>query len=112
MKWRELYLIDGISRIDQRDLAWRVGIGSGAVHTGPSALGEKSLIELDNFSTSRSEREYISLSTLVGIPSKAQLSISHLRHKSAEFQHLEAEKANIECESTSSDHAGVKESDT
>ena len=95
---RALRLIDENPRISQRDLASRVGISVGAAHYCLSALVDKGLIKLGNFSASTNKRGYVYLLTPDGINAKTQLTERFLKRKLAEYEALKAEIADLERE--------------
>ncbi|PZF78786.1 MarR family EPS-associated transcriptional regulator [Aestuariivirga litoralis] len=108
---RALRLIDENPRISQRDLASRVGISVGAAHYCLTALAEKGLIKLGNFSASRNKRGYIYLLTPDGIATKAQLTVTFLKRKLAEFESLKAEIADLKREVSPSGRMGATDVD-
>lgn len=95
---RALRLIGENPTISQRDLASRVGISVGAAHYCLTALAEKGLIKLGNFQASKNKRGYAYILTPKGIAAKAQLTVSFLRRKLAEYDALKAEIADLERE--------------
>lgn len=95
---RALRLIGDNPRISQRDLAAEAGISVGAAHYCMSALAEKGLIKLGNFSASRNKRAYIYLLTPEGIAAKASLTVKFLRRKLTEYEALKIEIADLERE--------------
>lgn len=108
---RALRLIEENPRISQRDLASRVGISVGAAHYCLTALAEKGLIKLGNFSASRNKRSYFYLLTPDGIATKAQLTVTFLKRKLAEFESLKAEIADLKREVTPSARPGAPDID-
>jgi len=108
---RALRLIDENPRISQRDLASRVGISVGAAHYCLTALAEKGLIKLGNFSASRNKRGYIYLLTPDGIAAKTQLTVTFLKRKLAEFESLKAEIADLKREVSPSARRGATDVD-
>jgi len=108
---RALRLIDENPRISQRDLASRVGISVGAAHYCLTALAEKGLIKLGNFSASRNKRGYIYLLTPDGIAAKTQLTVTFLKRKLAEFESLKAEIADLKREVSPSARRGAPDVD-
>jgi EPS-associated MarR family transcriptional regulator len=95
---RALRLIGENPTLSQRDLARRVGISVGAAHYCLSALAEKGLIKLGNFQASRNKGGYAYILTPQGIAAKAQLTVSFLKRKLAEYDALKAEIADLERE--------------
>ena len=95
---KTLRLIEENPRVSQRDIARRVGISVGTVHYCLTALAEKGLIKLGNFSASKNKRNYIYILTPEGISAKAQLTLRFLSRKVAEYEALKAEIAALECE--------------
>lgn len=95
---RALRLIGENTKLSQRDLASRVGISVGAAHYCLSALAEKGLIKLANFQASRHRSGYVYILTPQGITAKAQLTVSFLRRKVAEYDALKAEIDDLERE--------------
>lgn len=95
---RTLRVLDREPRITQRDLARRIGISVGAAHYCLSALAEKGLIKLGNFSASDKKRSYFYLLTPDGVSAKAALTVRFLKRKHAEYEALREEIADLEQE--------------
>ena len=95
---RTLRLIQDNPRVSQREIAAHVGISVGAAHYCLSALAEKGLIKLGNFQASRNKGGYAYILTPKGIAAKAQLTVSFLKRKLAEYDALKAEIADLERE--------------
>jgi EPS-associated MarR family transcriptional regulator len=91
LTFRALRLIGENPTTTQRDLANRAGISVGAAHYCLSALAEKGLIKLGNFQASKNKRCYAYILTPKGIAAKAQLAVSFLKRKLAEYDALKDE---------------------
>ena len=77
--------------MSQRDLAATVGISVGSTHYLLSALVEKGLVKLGNFSAADDKRRYAYILTPKGVSKKAALTGRFLRRKLEEFEALQAE---------------------
>ena len=77
--------------MSQRDLAATVGISVGSTHYLLSALVEKGLVKLGNFSAADDKRRYAYILTPKGVAEKAALTGRFLRRKLEEFEALQAE---------------------
>lgn len=96
--FRILRLLQENPEMSQRDMARAVGISTGSIHYVISALLEKGLIKLGNFSASPDRRRYAYLLTPDGLAEKARLTRRFLRRKTAEFEALRAEIADVTAE--------------
>lgn len=77
--------------ISQRDLAQRVGISVGGAHYILSALLEKGLIKLGNFTSAADKRRHAYILTPDGIAEKAAITKRFLTRKLAEYEALREE---------------------
>jgi EPS-associated MarR family transcriptional regulator len=68
-----------------------VGISSGGAHYVLSALIEKGLIKLGNFSASEDKRRYAYILTPTGLAEKAAITKRFLARKIEEYEALKAE---------------------
>jgi EPS-associated MarR family transcriptional regulator len=68
-----------------------VGISSGGAHYVVSALVEKGLIKLGNFSASEDKRRYAYILTPTGLAEKAAITKRFLARKIEEYEALKAE---------------------
>jgi len=89
--FRILRLLQDNPGISQRDLAKAVGVSTGGIHYVLTALLEKGLIKLGNFSASPDKRRYAYILTPTGLAAKAALARQFLIRKMAEFENLKAE---------------------
>lgn len=91
VRFRVLRLLQENPEMSQRDLAATVGISVGSVHYLLSALVEKGLVKLGNFSAADDKRRYAYILTPKGVAEKAALTGRFLRRKLEEFEALQAE---------------------
>jgi len=98
VRFRVLRLLQDNPEMSQRQLAEAVGISVGTVHYVLSALVEKGLIKLGNFSASRDKRRYAYLLTPGGVAEKAALTRNFLKRKRKEFEALKAEIEAVQAE--------------
>jgi len=91
VRFRVLRLLQENPEMSQRDLAATVGISVGSTHYLLSALVEKGLVKLGNFSAADDKRRYAYILTPKGVSEKAALTGRFLRRKLEEFEALQAE---------------------
>ncbi|MFN3661808.1 MarR family EPS-associated transcriptional regulator [Yoonia sp.] len=91
VQFRILRLLQDDPEMSQRDLARAVGVSTGGVHYVISALLEKGLVKLGNFSAAEDKRRYAYVLTPKGIAAKADLTKRFLTRKMAEYDLLRAE---------------------
>tara|TARA_R110002126_G_scaffold155833_1_gene302912 strand:- start:15680 stop:16051 length:372 start_codon:yes stop_codon:yes gene_type:complete len=91
VRFRVLRLLQENPEMSQRDLAATVGISVGSTHYLLSALVEKGLVKLGNFSAADDKRRYAYILTPKGVAEKAALTGRFLRRKLEEFEALQAE---------------------
>lgn len=77
--------------MSQRDLAEAVGISVGGAHYVLSALVEKGLVKLGDFSASPDKRRYAYILTTRGLTEKAAIAKRFLTRKIEEYEALKAE---------------------
>lgn len=90
-RFRILRLLQQNPEMSQRDLADAVGIGLGSVNFCLSALIDKGLVKLGNFSAAEDKRRYAYVLTRRGIAEKARLTKRFLARKVAEYDALKIE---------------------
>ncbi|WP_279613801.1 MarR family EPS-associated transcriptional regulator [Ancylobacter polymorphus] len=88
---RVLHLLQENAEMSQRELAEAVGISVGGVHYVLSALIEKGLVKLGNFTAAKDKRRYAYILTPKGIAAKAAIARRVLRRKIDEYEALKAE---------------------
>lgn len=98
MRFRILRLLEQNPEMSQRDLAKALGVSVGGTHYVLSALIEKGLIKLGNFSAAQDKRRYAYLLTSKGITEKAELMRRFLHRKRSEYEALREEIAALEQE--------------
>jgi EPS-associated MarR family transcriptional regulator len=91
VRFRVLRLLHDNPELSQRDLAEAVGISNGSAHYLLSALLDKGLIKLGNFTTAQDKRRYAYILTPTGIAEKAAMTRQFLVRKLAEYEALRAE---------------------
>jgi len=89
--FRILRLLQDNPEMSQRDLARAVGVSNGGIHYVLSALLDKGLIKLGNFTASEDKRRYAYVLTRKGIAEKAALTTQFLARKMAEYEAIKAE---------------------
>ncbi len=77
--------------MSQRELAQVVGVSVGGMHYVLSALVEKGLVKLGNFTSSEDKRRYAYILTPKGIARKAALTRAFLTRKLEEYEALKYE---------------------
>jgi EPS-associated MarR family transcriptional regulator len=91
VRFRVLRLLHGNPELSQRDLANTVGIGNGSAHYLLSALLDKGLIKIGNFTAAQDKRRYAYILTPKGIAEKAAITKRFLERKIQEYDALKAE---------------------
>ena len=89
--FRVLRLLHGNPEMSQRDLAEAVGISVGGTHYVLSALLEKGLIKLGNFTAAKDKRRYAYLLTPKGVSEKTAITKRFLARKIEEYATLKSE---------------------
>lgn len=91
VRFRVLRLLHDNPEMSQRDLANAVGISNGSAHYLLSALVDKGLIKLGNFTATQDKRRYAYILTPTGIAEKAAITKQFLERKVQEYDALKAE---------------------
>lgn len=89
--FRVLRLLQDNPELSQREMAAAVGISVGGMHYVLSALIDKGLVKLGNFSAAEDKRRYAYILTPHGIAEKSALTKRFLVRKMAEYQALKEE---------------------
>ena len=97
-RFRVLRLLEENPEISQRELADAVGISTGSAHYLLSALVERGLVKLGNFSASKDKRRYAYILTPKGMAEKAAITGRFLARKLEEYEALKREIAELESE--------------
>lgn len=91
LRFRVLRLLEENPEMSQRDIAAAVGISVGGVHYCLSALVEKGMVKLGNFSAANDKRRYAYILTPKGLTEKAALTSRFLKRKMEEYEALKKE---------------------
>ena len=89
--FRVLRLLQDNPEVSQRELAEAVGISVGSAYYVLTALIEKGLIKLGNFTAAADKRRYAYVLTPKGLAAKATITRRFLARKMAEYQALRTE---------------------
>lgn len=89
--FRVLRLLQENPEMSQRELAQAVGISVGALHYLLTALIDKGMIKLENFTAAEDKRRYAYVLTPSGLARKAALTRAFLVRKMAEYEALRDE---------------------
>jgi len=106
--FRILRLLQDNPDLSQRDLARAVGVSNGGIHYVLSALLDKWLIKLGNFTASEDKRRYAYVLTRKGIAEKTALTMQFLARKMAEYEAIKAEIEEISGELDDKDVADLR----
>ena len=90
-QFRVLRLLEDNPEMSQRALAQAAGISVGGTHYVLSALIEKGLVKIGNFTAARDKRRYAYILTPRGITQKAAMTKRFLVRKMDEYEALRAE---------------------
>lgn len=91
VRFRVLRLLQDNPEMSQRDIAAAVGISVGGVHYCLSALIDKGLVKLGNFSAAQDKRRYAYILTPKGLSEKTALTSQFLKRKMEEYEALKEE---------------------
>ncbi|WP_226698684.1 MarR family EPS-associated transcriptional regulator [Qipengyuania gaetbuli] len=97
-RFRVLRLLEAKPEMSQRELAEAVGISVGGVHYVLSALVERGLLKLGNFSASDDKRRYAYILTPKGLAEKAAITKTFLARKLEEYEALKREIEELKAE--------------
>lgn len=97
--FRVLRLLQENPEMSQRKLAEVVGVSVGGIHYVLSALIEKGLVKLGNFTTAEDKRRYAYILTPKGLARKAALTRTFLARKMEEYEALKKEIETLKRES-------------
>ena len=89
--FRVLRLLRDNPELSQREMAAAVGISVGGMHYVLSALIDKGLVKLGNFSAAEDKRRYAYILTPNGIAEKSAITKRFLVRKMAEYLALKEE---------------------
>ena len=89
--FRVLRLLQENPEMSQRELAAAVGVSVGGMHYVLTALIDKGLLKLGNFTASDDKRRYAYVLTPKGIARKAALTRAFLTRKMEEYEALREE---------------------
>jgi EPS-associated MarR family transcriptional regulator len=91
VRFRVLRLLEENPEMSQRNLAQAVGISLGSLHYCLTALVEKGLVVIGNFTAAEDKRRYAYVLTPKGLRERAALTRDFLKRKRAEYQALKVE---------------------
>jgi EPS-associated MarR family transcriptional regulator len=89
--FRVLRLLQENPEMSQRELAKKAGVSVGGMHFVLSALIDKGLVKLGNFTSSEDKRRYAYVLTPKGIARRAALTRAFLTRKMEEYEALKYE---------------------
>ncbi|WP_417464339.1 MarR family EPS-associated transcriptional regulator [Kordiimonas sp.] len=98
VRFRVLRLLQENPEMSQRELAEAVGISVGGAHYVLSALIDKGLVKLGNFTAAKDKRRYAYILTPKGITEKAAITKRFLARKIQEHEMLMAEIEDLKAE--------------
>ena len=98
VQFRILRLLQDNPEMSQRELAKEVGVSTGGIHYVLSALLDKGLLKLGNFTSAKDKRRYAYVLTPNGLSEKAALTQRFLTRKRAEYAALKEEIEALEQE--------------
>lgn len=108
-KFRVLRLLRENPEMSQRELAQAVGVSTGGIHYVLSALVDKGLIKLGNFTAAEDKRRYAYVLTSKGLAEKARLTRAFLARKMKEYEALRTEIETVRAEINADD---IRKGDT
>ena len=108
VQFRILRLLQDNPEMSQRDLAKAVGVSTGGIHYVLSALLDKGLLKLGNFTAAEDKRRYAYVLTRTGIAAKADLTKRFLVRKMAEYELLKSEIEEVRGDLSDAEMAELK----
>ncbi len=90
-----LNLLDKNPDRTQRELAREVGVSLGSINYCLTALIDKGLVKVQNFSNSKNKFRYIYVLTPKGIAEKSSLTRSFLRRKQEEYEIIKSQISSL-----------------
>jgi len=108
VQFRILRLLQENPEMSQRDLAKAVGVSTGGIHYVLSALVDKGMLKLGNFTAAADKRRYAYVLTPKGIAAKAKLTRNFLLRKMAEYEALKAEIEGVRAELSDAEFAPIR----
>ena len=106
--FRVLRLLQENPEMSQREMAEAVGVSVGGIHYVLSALIDKGLVKLGNFTAAEDKRRYAYVLTPKGIARKAVLTRAFLVRKMEEYEALKEEIEELKKESERFDTSGIQ----
>ncbi|PWG16162.1 MarR family EPS-associated transcriptional regulator [Salibaculum griseiflavum] len=91
VQFRILRLLADNPELSQRELAKEVGVSTGGIHYVLTALVDKGLVKLGNFTAAEDKRRYAYILTPKGLSEKVTLTQRFLARKRAEYVALKEE---------------------
>lgn len=110
VKFRILRILQDNPEMSQRELAKRVGVSTGGIYYVLSALVDKGLLKLGNFTAAEDKRRYAYVLTPKGIAAKADLTRRFMIRKMTEYEALKAEIEEVRAELSEQDLAEISAS--
>ena len=95
-RFRVMRLLDENPQVSTRQIAKEVGISNGAAYYCVTALIEKGLVKIQNFSKSDQKSNYLYQLTPHGVRQKAILTANFLDRKLEEYRDLKEEIERLE----------------
>ena len=109
IRFRVLRILDENPEMSTRDIAREVGISNGSAYYCVSALVNKGLVKMGNFSKSSNKGRYAYVLTPKGLAEKAALTSRFLARKIEEYDLLKVEIENLSAELDAADPETLKE---
>lgn len=106
--FRVLRLLQENPEMSQRELAEAVGVSVGGIHYVLTALIDKGLVKLGNFTAAEDKRRYAYFLTAKGLSEKATITGRFLARKMEEYETLKAEIDELKKEFQSSAGESLK----
>ena len=102
-RYKLLKLLDENPEMNQREIAFALGMSLGKVNFCLKALVEKGWVKVGNFSRSPNKKAYVYLLTLHGIEEKTKVTLGFLKRKQQEYEDLKKEIELLQNEAKSID---------
>lgn len=96
--YKLLKRLEATPAISQRELAREMGMSLGKVNFCVRALIDKGMVKASNFHNSQNKLSYLYVLTPKGVESKITLTAKFLKRKTAEYEALQKEIAQLQQE--------------
>jgi EPS-associated MarR family transcriptional regulator len=98
LRYHLLKILENEPDLNQREMARKMGISLGKVNYCITELAKRGFIKISRFTSSKNKRRYSYLLTFKGLEEKARLTINFLKRKTAEYEQIKRQIAELTVE--------------